>query len=338
MFSLFLRKSSVCAALILLLFSCRQPIDLDTNRTVVPTNLPEITDFSPKASSGGTRVTIIGKNFVNVQKVMLDTLQLDSVIVESRTRLSARLPWLPYNTLRGVFTLSVTTKLGTAQAPDGFVREFGIAAGKVTLHNQILDSTLFYLSKPLDNFTTIGHLTAQGFPKGWYFVYFRDDPQGRFTKETVVRPFKSGYRFFPTERRILQGNGIIGGQDFEATPLSSEGLPSVTSISPTMGTSYGWKNNGTTIVLHGTGFSRVQKVVIGIPYPSSNLTNPTVTTLCYTEAKEIMINSNSQITVTLPQLDGTKAIPGRTYTNCQIYLLLDEGSIVVPQRISIIYL
>ena len=72
MFKRFLSVTSLYTALALLLFSCRQPIDLDIDRSVVATNLPEITDFSPKVVRDGDRITITGKNFVNVKKVMLD--------------------------------------------------------------------------------------------------------------------------------------------------------------------------------------------------------------------------------------------------------------------------
>ena len=334
MFSSFLRKSSVCAALILLLFSCRQPQDLDTDRRVVPTNLPEIIDFSPKAGNWSTRITINGKNFVNVQRVMLDTLILDSVVVESPTRIQAKIPGArqPY----GFLYLSVTTGRGTAKASEGFVRAWGIASGKITLDKQPLDSTILYLSKPLNNVTTIIAANILGLPKGWFILY-GSELGGDDSKEIILRPFKSGYSFAPNERRFLKGLDIIGGQDFEATRLPPERLPSVTSITPSVGASYGWSETGTTIVLAGTGFTKVKKAVIVTPYPSPDLANPHSTTLGYKEAKAITIENDNKISIAIPRLDGTKAIPGRTY-NCQIYLLTDEGSIVAPQRVNITYL
>lgn len=333
-----LRKSSVCAVLTLFLFSCRQPIDLDTDRTVVPTNLPEITDFSPKAGLEG-RVTITGKNFVNVQTVKLDTLTLDSVVVESPTLLHAYIPYIyiPIRMSFGVLSLSVTTKRGTSQASEGFVYAYGTATGKIVLNKQPLDSTILYVSSPSDNFTNIMAASTPGFPKGWYLLYYVNDPGTYNTKEAIIHPFKSGYSFSPVERRIVRGSNIVGGQDFEATPIPSERLPSVTSVSPNSGQSFGWQKNGTTITLGGTGLTSVKKVVIVIPYPSYELANPSATTLGYTEAKEITIDSDNQITMKLPQLDGTRVIPGRPY-NCQIYLLLENGSVAVPQRISITYL
>jgi len=347
MLKLFLLNISLTAALTLLLFSCRQPIDLDTDRTVVPTNLPEITDFSPKAGLAG-RVSITGKNFVNVRTVKLDTLTLDSVVVESPTLLHAYIPYkyrslsntyIPIRMSRGVLSLSVTTKRGTSQASEGFVYAHGTAAGKITLNKQPLDSTVLYVSSPSDNFSNVMAASTPGFPKGWYLLYYGNDPGTYNTKEAIIHPFKSGYTFFPVERRIVrdQRSNIVGGQDFEAIAIPSERLPSVTSVAPNSGKSFGWQKTGTTIILGGTGLTTVKKVVIVIPYPSPELANPYATTLGYTEAKEITIDSDSQITVKLPQLDGTKAIPGRTY-NCQMYLLLENGSYLAPQRISITYL
>lgn len=338
------RTIATGAALTLLLFSCRQPNDLDTDRTVVPTNLPEIIDFSPKASNWSARITINGKNFVNVQRVMLDTLILDSVVVESPNRIQAIIPapkpgqpWvLPY----GVLYLSVTTSRGTTKASEGFVRAWGTASGKITLGKQPLDSTILYLSKPLNNLTAIISTdiatNSFGFPKGWFLLY-GSALGGDDSKEIVLRPFKSGYSFAPNERRFLKGLDIIGGQDFEATLLPPERLPSVISITPSVGASYGWSETGTTIVLSGTGFNKVKKIVIVTPYPSPEMANPYSTTLGYKEVKAITIESDNKISIAIPRLDGTKAIPGRTY-NCQVYLLTDEGSIVAPQRINITYL
>lgn len=345
MHSHILRTIATGVALTLLLFSCRQPIDLDTDRTVVPTNLPEITDFSPKASNWSAKITINGKNFVNVQRVMLDTLVLDSVVVESPSRIQAVIPMPqfgqpPY----GVLYLSITTGRGTTKASEGFVRAWGTASGKITLDKQPLDSTILYLSKPLSNLTAIiltNALSATktfGTPKGWFVLNgYGIDLGGDDSKEIVLHPFKSGYSFAPGERRFLKDPDIIGGQDFEATLLPPERLPSVTSITPGVGASYGWSETGTTIVLSGTGFNKVKKAVIVTPYPSLELANPYSTTLGYKEAKAITIENDNKISIAIPRLDGTKAIPGRTY-NCQVYLLTDEGSIVAPQRVNITYL
>lgn len=340
-----LRTIATGVALTLLLFSCRQPQDLDTDRTVVPTNLPEIIDFSPKAGAG--RITITGKNFVNVQMVKLDTLTLDSVVVESSTLLHAYIPfgyrylsnrtYIPITMPWGVLNLSVITKRGTTQATEGFVYAYGTASGKIILNKQPLDSTLLYVSSPTDNFTNIMAANTAGFPIGWYLLYYGNDPGYYITKEAIVRPYKSGYSFSPMERRIVRGLNIVGGQDFEASPIPPERLPSVTSITPSVGASYGWSETGTTIVLSGTGFNKVKKAVIVTPYPSPEMANPYSTTLGYKEAKAITIESDNKLSIAIPRLDGTKAIPGRTY-NCQIYLLTDEGSIVAPQRISITYL
>ncbi len=136
----------ISAVLTLLLFSCRQAQDLDTDRTVVPTNLPEITDFSPKAGYLGDTITIIGKNFLNVESVGIDKLPITSYKIVSSNRIVAILPTEAVITTmaqlfrQGFLTLNVATKLGTASAPSSFVMAQGMITGKIMLANAPLDS------------------------------------------------------------------------------------------------------------------------------------------------------------------------------------------------------
>jgi|GEM_PF-5828149 len=335
MLSNLFRKSSMCAALTLLLFSCRQPIDIDTDRTVVPTNLPEITDFSPKIGWLGDRIIITGKNFVDVQKVMLDTLTLDSVVVESRNRISAHLPDLsivtaPMSVNFGQRTLSITTKIHTALAQaKSFVFARGVVVGKVSLENQLLDSVNFYIINQTKSSTDFTTSDLYPFGKGWYSITYSSLFAGtaNTTENLVIQPFKNGYSFIPPTRsvRTLELYKALGEQDFEAKQISSEQLPTVTSITPNFGKSFsGSPETGTDIELQGKGFSSVRKIIIAGP--------------SYAEATTFRIENDAQITVRLPRFDRMKALSGRTYTNCKVYLLLENGSYLAPQRISITYI
>ncbi|MFY7999955.1 MAG: IPT/TIG domain-containing protein [Candidatus Kapaibacteriota bacterium] len=335
MFKRFLSVTSLYAALALLLFSCRQPIDLDIDRSVVATNLPEITDFSPKVGWLGDRITITGKNFTNVKNVMLDTLILDSVVVESRTRISAKIPALsvataPFSIPLARRALSVTTKLGTASAQtQDFIFARGAVIGRIMAENQPLDSVIFNIVNQTNNWSSIGILEGHPFGRGWYSFRYSSLSSGAVntTEDIVIQPFKSGYSFSPPTRNIrtLEWNKALAEQDFEAKRVPSDQLPLVSSITPNFGKSYsGAAETGTDIVLQGRGFATVRKiVVVGVGY---------------TEATIFRVENDSRITVRIPRFDRFQALSGRTYTNCQIYLLRDDGSYLAPQRISITYI
>jgi hypothetical protein len=343
-----LRKSSMYAALTLLLFSCRQPIDLDTDRTVVATNLPEITDFSPKVGWLGDRITITGKNFVNVQKVMLDTLTLDSIIVENRNRMSAR---IPNHILQGAvntsrtYKISVTTSIGVAEAQQKIALSVTSITGFISLNEQPLDSVVVvitYVAKNLATQTLTGYGINMKSP-GFYDIWSNNINTGSNTNipngsDFTIRPFLSGYAFSPAEQTVIIQNGrTVGETEFKASKVPTETMPTVTSISPNTASSFsGGTETGITIVLGGKGFTGVRKVMLGIPYPASP--GSLAVSVGYTEATAVTINSDNQITVTLPRLDRTTTVSGKTYTNCHIYLLRDDASLLAPQRVSITYI
>jgi hypothetical protein len=129
----------------------------------------------------------------------------------------------------------------------------------------------------------------------------------------------------------------VGETEFKASKVPTETMPTVTSISPNTASSFsGGTETGTTIVLGGKGFTGVRKVMLGIPYPASP--GSLAVSVGYTEATAVTINSDNQITVTLPRLDRTTTVSGKTYTNCHIYLLRDDASLLAPQRVSITYI
>ncbi|MCU0424173.1 MAG: IPT/TIG domain-containing protein [Candidatus Kapabacteria bacterium] len=349
----FTHKLSLYAALMLSLVACRQPIDIDTDRTRVATNLPEITGFSPRIIQRGDRVTVIGKNFINVRKVLLDTLELDSVIVNSPNSLSAGIRWrnslLPtwnYLTQRAS-KLSVITRTGIAESEQLLgVAEQSIA-GYISSGNKPLDSVIViavHEQKKWNGQAVSGVGNAPRSP-GFFGIqlvginigspYYLALPGADFK----VRPFLSGYSFTPTERTVIIENTLRPDttSEFTATPMPSASIPEIQSVIPISGTSSsGNTDGGTTIMLRGKGFDKVRKIMIGTPYTTS-FGRPSIT-VDYTEATNFRIENDNQLQFRLPSLDRTKALSGRTYADCQIYLLLENGSVLVPQRISIRYI
>ncbi len=342
----FLSVTSFCAALALLLFSCRQPIDLDVDRSVVATNLPEITDFSPKVVRNGDRIMITGKNFVNVKKVMLDTLVLDSIIIENRGRMTARvLNQASQGTIRmsRAYKISVFTPIGVAESRQKIALSDYSITGFISFNEQPLDSVIIiatYTTKSLVTQTLTGHGINMK-SSGFYDIWIPNINSGSFNvpngADFTVRPFLSGYAFSPSEQTVtFQNQQGVGGTEFKASKVPADKMPEFTSITPSTGYSFsGSAETGTLIELRGKGFTGLRKIMIGIPYQIPGTQSVTVG---YTEATEFTMKSDGELSVRIPRFDRTKALSGRTYTNCQIYLLRDDASILAPQRISITYI
>lgn len=340
-----LRKSSMYAALTLLLFSCRQPIDLDTDRTVVPTNLPEITDFSPKVGTFDEKITIIGKNFVNVESVMLDNIQLDSVRVESRNRITARLPF--GRAAAGVYksglrSLSVTTKSGVGVSQPEFALAWGMILGKITMNGAPLDGTeIFFRNAIRDKSgkasTSLQSLFSGNFASGWFLAgtsNFYPPTNPRFDpEEFIIRPFRSGYTFTPPERTILTGDRgrVTQVQEFEATPTPPENMPTVSAITPDTASSSGASGTptGTEITIRGKGLSGVRRILIGVLYTPFMRASEYI----YHEAIILSVEGDTQVTVRLPRM--SYLVLGTVYTNCPVYVVRDDTSLLAPQRITI---
>ncbi len=344
----FLSIISLCAALTLLLFSCRQPIDLDVDRSVVATNLPEITDFSPKVVRirNGDRITITGKNFVNVKKVMIDTLTLDSIIIENRGRISARVPnQAPRGsiTISRTYKISVFTPIGVTESQQKVALADNSLTGFISFNEQPLDSVVIIATYTAKNLVT-QTLTGYGInmkSSGFYDIWIPNINAGSFTVPNganfTVRPFLSGYTFTPAEQTVtFQNQQGIGETEFKASKVPPDKMPEFTSITPSTGYSFsGSAETGTLIELRGKGFTGLRKIMIGIPYQAPGSQSIRVE---YTEATEFTMKSDGELSVRLPRFDRTKALSGRTYPNCQIYLLRDDASILAPQRISITYI
>ncbi len=346
MLTKFFYSAGVCVVLMMFTASCRQPIDLDTDRTVVPTNLPEITDFSPKAGWMGDRITITGKNFVNVQKVMMDTLTLDSVVVESPNQISAYIPYSHFYISDRIYKLSVVTKLGIAESKEVIGLSNGSIAGFVSFDSAPLDNVILVATHSPKNWTgqAISGRDYNMKSSGFYAIQLSSINTGVLYSSVIngavfnIRPFLSGYTFTPTESNVLiQNLQAVGNNEFKAKAVPAEKLPEVTSVTPNAASSFsGGAETGTDVVLRGKGFAKIQKVMLGISYPSSP--GSTSVSYGYAEATTFTIDGDNQLTIRLPRLDRTKTVSGKTYTNCQIYLLTDEGSLLAPQRISITYI
>jgi hypothetical protein len=334
----------ISAVLTLLLFSCRQAQDLDTDRTVVPTNVPEITDFSPKVGTFDEKITIVGKNFLNVERVMLDNIQLDSVRVENRNRITAQLPF--GRAAAGVYksglrSLSVTTKSGVGISRPEFALAWGMILGRITMNGTPLGGTEvffrdFIRDKSGKASTSPQSLFSGEFANGWFLAgtsnFYPASP--RFDPaEFVIRPFRSGYTFTPPERTILTGDRgrVTQVQEFEAALTPPENMPTVTAITPDTASSSGASGTptGTEITIRGKGLSGVRRVLIGILYTPFMRASEYI----YHEATILSVEGDTQVTVRLPRM--SYVVLGNVYTNCPVYVIRDDTSLLAPQRITI---
>lgn len=360
-----LHMFGISAVLTLLLFSCRQAQDLDTDRTVVPTNLPEITDFSPKAGYLGDTLTIIGKNFLNVESVGIAGLSAPMEFrVVNPHRIIAILPVeTPQITTaqifrRGFLPLTVKAKLGTAYAPNDFLMLRGLISGSITLNNEPLDSADIFLTIPSKNLsgqadlkiyrqTIMSNFTSPRI--GWYFVdnesFLLQASQYLEPGDVTIRPVRSGYGFKPIVQtiRINSNRRLTVAQNFEAVITPREQMPEVTSVVPTFGSSFSatMTETGTDITLRGKGFSEVRKVFIGVTYsysrfPVGLIVSPFLNNFIFTEASSIQILNDSQMTIRLPRLPHQIAVRGDQFNNCRILIVRDDTSLLAPQRITIV--
>lgn len=360
-----LRILGINAVLALLLFSCRQPSDLDTDRTVVPINVPEITDFSPKAGYLGDTITIVGKNFVNVESVTI--LGLPSPMEFRVVNTNRIISILPVETpqittaqvfRRGFLPLTVKAKLGTAYAPSDFLMLRGLISGRITLNNEPLDSADIFLTIPSKDLSGQADLKIYrqtimpNFTNpriGWYFVdnesFLLQASQYLEPGEVTIRPIRSGYGFKPIVQTIrTNGNRRLTiAQNFEAVITPPEQMPEVTSVVPTFGSSFSTSmtETGTDITLRGKGFTEVRKVFIGVTYsysrlPISLIVSPFLNNLIFTEVSSIQILNDSQMTIRLPRLPHQIAVRGDQFNNCRILIVRDDTSLLASQRITIV--
>ncbi len=355
-------------ALALTLCACQQVTDINTDRKVIATGLsvptetkqPEIIDFTPKYGWMGDRIIITGKNFINVQQVLLDSIPFDSIVVESPTRIIASVPGnstklssgqlYRYGLDLGLKTVKVKTQSGISKAPNAqFAYSEKMFLGKVTVDEHPLDSVVFSIENLTRNYrrTTAQTEMDRRFGSGWYSVGYLGD----FAEEFIVQPFKNGYRFFPPSRRVrtLSLGKALGEQDFIAQRLPSEQiLFTVTSITPTIGKSYSKPiegKTGTDIILKGTGFSSIRKIFIAaspLEYGcnvAEAFANPAYgyKFYGYREAANFRIESDTQVIVQIPSF-GLTAQSGLIYRDCLIYLVSEEGSVVASQKVDISYM
>ena len=340
-------------SVIIVLTSCRQPLDIDANRTITPTNLPEIIDVTPRVTQLGDRITIVGNNFVNVRNVFWDTIPLDSLTVSSPNRIIARVPsrFDPAQIGRfynQAYNISVVTRVGTAQSEQFLGMSFGSIAGYISIDNTPLDSVIVVAVHEAKNWVT-QTITSNGLQlrsPGFYSMPLSNINTGSGYSTILagadfkVRPFLHGYSFVPVERTVIVdrfGNKINGETEFTAKRLPITSMPEVHSISPINGSSFsGSPETGTIITLRGKNMNAVKQIMVGVPYPVSF--GSSVTTIRYVETINIRRESDEIVQFRIPRLDRTITVSGRTYTNCQIYLLLENGSYLAPQRISVTYI
>jgi hypothetical protein len=346
---IFCSNTYLCVLFVVLLASCQQAIDLDTNRTVTATNLPEITDVSPKIVWFGDNITITGKNFVNVERLQLGSITLDSVRVLSPTQVTARIPnfnsTLYYQQLfnrRLLAPLSLSAKLGTAQYKFNIAWASNRVQGFVTAEGRQLDSVLTSLTHVALGrvvFPSFGE-TSQGFFTGDVTIF---SPALQTGTEIIVRPFLSGYRFTPTEARVrttaVGGTDLIvlGSPEFTATRVPTEQLPQVQVLLPTTAsiqaprTSSRFLDTTISITVRGVRLSGVKQALLqeesvfnGVNFVPSQTRRPLT----------LRIENDAEISV---QVRETATAFARPIKHSRLYLIGDNGSILASQRFTIIH-
>lgn len=349
--------ASICFAML----GCKPVIELETDRTIVAVNLPEITDLEPKALSPFTtaRVTIIGKNFIDVEQVQLNTTVVNSTVsqtliaqsitVESPNRIIATFSTSsPFNFSNVALSrVTVTAKRGVSTS-DRFIIVGNAFSGRITIDKKPFDNVLLYCTKApqtvciFDVKALAQNSVASEAAKGYYslplYAFGSGLPmsnnfllQGKFT----FRPFLSGHSFTPSELMFEGDASAVGGLDFTGRKLTTDEMPTVSDVQPRSGVSNsGGEQTGTDFTVSGKGFSGLQKVLIAVRY--GNPSDPDEQ-FSFEEGRILHIDNDTQVVIRLPRFDRTKAFSGAVY-NCRIYLLRNDTSVLAEQMISIRYI
>jgi hypothetical protein len=349
------------ASIYFIMLGCKPVIELETDRTIVAVNLPEITDLEPKALSPFTtaKVTIIGKNFTDVEQVQLNTTVLNSTVlqtliaqsftVENPNRIVATFSTSsPFNFSNiGLSRVTITAKRG-ASASDRFIIVGRAFSGRITIDKKPFDNVLFYCTKApqtvciFDVKALAQNVAASEAARGYYSLplYAFGDGlpmnnnfllQGKFT----FRPFLTGHAFTPSELVFEGDAGAVGGLDFTGQKLPTVEIPTVSDIQPRFGVSNsGGQQTGTDFTVNGKGLSGLQKVLVAVRY--GNPSNPDEQ-FSFEEGSILHIDNDAQVVIRLPRFDRTKAFSGSVY-NCRIYLLRNDTSVLAEQVISVRYI
>lgn len=329
--------------------ACRTVIDLDTERTVTATNLPEITDVSPKYGFLNTRIIITGRNFHDVQKVLLDTMQFDSVRVENASTIRCVLRYTAGRVAEfyafGWRDVSVVTKRGTAVVRSIYATGTGIVGRITSSTKDIPDSVHLVIYERSGAIGSQHRSGVSAFGKGAYHVTAQAGDFGRWRGNTyTIRPFLHGYGFRPIERIAVPLEVLLGEQDFEAVRVPAEQMPQIKDIKPLMGESYSsGEKTGSEIALTGKGFTGIRKILFGVFYSIDPLTSdPSIYASNnelnrYEEATTFTVVSDTLLKVNIPRLNSRRIYSYDAPFESTIYLLRDDAAATTPQRIRIKY-
>ena len=232
---------------------------------------PTVTGLLPSSGplAGGTTVTIMGANLTNVTAVHFGSAPATSLTVNSATSITAVAP----ASAAGTVDVTVTSPGGTSATS---------MADQYTYVPAPTVSSIGPTAGPVAGGTVVT-LTGTGF-SGATAVTFGATAATSFTVNsatsiTAVTPANSAGT---VDVRVTTANGTSATS--AADQYTYIAAPTVSSISPTAGPSAG----GTTVMIHGTGFSDTTSVTFGA-----------------TAATSFTIDSASQITATTPAGTGT---------------------------------
>ncbi len=246
---------------------------------------PVVSSISPTSgpAAGGTTVTIIGSGFTGASKVLFGTVAASSFTVNSDTQITAVSP-----AGSGTMHVTVTTPGGTTTISTADQFTYLVAP---TL------TSISPTSGPATGGTTVT-IIGSGFT-GASKVLFGTVAASSFTVNsdaqiTAVSPAGSGTVHVTVT--TPGGTSATSNAD-QFTYRVAPPIPTLTSISPTSGPVAG----GTSVIIRGSGFTGVSKVLFGT-VAASNFT----------------VNSSTQITAVSPAGSGTVHVkvttPGGTTT------------------------
>lgn len=243
------------------------PISASTTLVVGAVSGPLVTGVSPSTgtSAGGTSVTISGSNFTGASAVHFGTAAA-KFTVSSSTSISATAP-----AGLGAVDVAVTTSHGTSFRSDA--DRFIYVAPSAPVVTGI-DPT----SGTQDGGTTVA-ISGLGF-KGTTAVHFGGALAKSFkvhSDSELVATSPSGSGAVNVTVTTKLGTSKHTTADMYSYLPGSAGLPTVTAVSPSVGT------KGTVVTVTGTGLSRAKAVDFGS-----------------TAAKDVTVDSDNSITATAP--------------------------------------
>jgi uncharacterized delta-60 repeat protein len=251
---------------------------------------PTITSFTPSSGGSGTTVVITGTNFTGTTAVSIDGTNAPGFMVNSNTQITVKVPV----GVRSDF-ISVTTGTTTISATTFFTNNYWMPAGTITTCAGVLydpNGTGSYTpSAAQDATTTLIPATAGAKVRLTFTEFLIDDDFYLYDGPDASAPLIGRYRYTsPGTVTATNATGqltvrFVSGRrpyssyatGYAATISCVAGVPLISSFTPTSGV------QGTSVVLTGTGFTGATAVTFtGAPAPG------------------FVVNSSTQITVSVP--------------------------------------